>query len=109
MTEVSIKVAERVTNYASRPNIDNLCTLGHDCSQEDDPMHISLTPRLEEFVKAKVASGFYNNSSEVIREALRFMETHEEWMYQMKLDRLWQLLAAGDRASSGISIPHGFP
>lgn len=37
-------------------------------------MHISLTPRLEEFVKAKVASGFYNNASEVIREALRFMQ-----------------------------------
>ncbi len=58
-------------------------------------MHISLTPRLEEFVKAKVASGFYNNSSEVIREALRFMETHEEWMYQMKLDRLRQEVAKG--------------
>ena len=58
-------------------------------------MHISLTPRLEEFVKAKVASGFYNNSSEVIREALRFMETHEEWIYQMKLDRLQQEVAKG--------------
>ncbi len=58
-------------------------------------MHISLTPRLEAFVKAKVASGFYNNSSEVIREALRFMETHEEWIYQMKLDRLRQEVAKG--------------
>lgn len=58
-------------------------------------MHISLTPHLEDFVKAKVASGRYNNSSEVIREALCFMEIHEEWIYQMKLDRLQQEVAQG--------------
>lgn len=34
-------------------------------------MHVSLTPELENAVKAKVASGHYNNASEVIREALR--------------------------------------
>lgn len=34
-------------------------------------MNISLTPELESVVKAKIASGLYNNASEVIREALR--------------------------------------
>lgn len=34
-------------------------------------MNISLTPELESAVKAKVASGLYNNASEIIREALR--------------------------------------
>jgi len=34
-------------------------------------MHVSLTPRLDAYVKTKVASGLYNNASEVIREALR--------------------------------------
>lgn len=34
-------------------------------------MNVSLTPKLEEFVRRKVASGLYNNASEVIREALR--------------------------------------
>jgi antitoxin ParD1/3/4 len=34
-------------------------------------MHISLTPELENAVKAKVKSGLYNNASEVVREALR--------------------------------------
>ena len=34
-------------------------------------MNISLTPELERAVKGKVASGHYNNASEVIREALR--------------------------------------
>lgn len=36
-------------------------------------MNISLTPPLEALVQEKVASGFYNNASEVIREALRLM------------------------------------
>lgn len=34
-------------------------------------MNVSLTPKLEEFVRREVASGLYNNASEVIREALR--------------------------------------
>jgi hypothetical protein len=36
-------------------------------------MNVSLTPRLEEIVRRKVASGLYNNASEVIREALRLL------------------------------------
>jgi len=35
-------------------------------------MNISLTPRLEEHIRDRVASGLYNNASEVVREALRF-------------------------------------
>lgn len=34
-------------------------------------MNVSLTPELERFVREKVASGLYNNASEVVREALR--------------------------------------
>lgn len=58
-------------------------------------MHVSLTQELEEIVKRKVATGLYNNASEVIREALRFMESNEELVYQMKLDRLRAKLAEG--------------
>ena len=46
-------------------------------------MNISLTPELESAVKAKVASGLYNNSSEVIREALRESlrrESENQWI-----------------------------
>jgi antitoxin ParD1/3/4 len=46
-------------------------------------MHVSLTPELEQAVKAKVASGLYNNASEVIREALRLsmkQEAENEWL-----------------------------
>jgi antitoxin ParD1/3/4 len=34
-------------------------------------MPISLTPELENAIKAKVQSGLYNNASEVVRDALR--------------------------------------
>ena len=58
-------------------------------------MNISLTPELEKIVKEKVQSGLYNNASEVIREALRFMESSEELVYQIKLDKLREKLAQG--------------
>jgi len=40
-------------------------------------MNISLTPALEDYVRRKVASGLYNNASEVIREALRLLLQRE--------------------------------
>jgi putative addiction module CopG family antidote len=40
-------------------------------------MNISLTPKLEMYIKGKVASGLYNNASEVIREALRLLFERE--------------------------------
>ncbi|MBU9174045.1 type II toxin-antitoxin system ParD family antitoxin [Burkholderia gladioli] len=40
-------------------------------------MNVSLTPKLEELVKEKVATGLYNNASEVVREALRLMEARD--------------------------------
>jgi antitoxin ParD1/3/4 len=46
-------------------------------------MNISLTPELENAVKAKVDSGLYNNASEVIREALRhsiLRERENHWI-----------------------------
>jgi len=46
-------------------------------------MHVSLTPELDRAVREKVASGLYNNASEVIREALRLALKHEaenEWL-----------------------------
>ena len=68
-------------------------------------MHISLTPELESRVKAKVETGLYNNASEVIREALRFMETHEDWVHEIKLTRLREQLKIGvDQLDSGEGI-----
>jgi len=68
-------------------------------------MHISLTPELESRVKAKVETGMYNNASEVIREALRFMETHEDWIHEIKLTRLREQLKVGvDQLDRGEGI-----
>lgn len=50
-------------------------------------MHISLTDRLEAWVREKVDSGLYNNASEVIREALRAKILADQ-TYQEKLDAL---------------------
>ena len=70
-------------------------------------MHISLTSKLESRVKAKVESGLYNNASEVIREALRFMDTHEDWIHEVKLARLREQLKVGSNQlgrGEGIAI-----
>lgn len=59
-------------------------------------MHVSLTPELEQIIKSKVESGFYNNASEVIRDALRFMQTNYDLVHQMKLNHLRNHLAIGE-------------
>ena len=41
-------------------------------------LNVSLTAELEKFVQARVASGRYQTASEVVREALRLLEAHEQ-------------------------------
>jgi antitoxin ParD1/3/4 len=41
-------------------------------------VNVSLTPESEQFVSAKVQSGRYNSASEVVREALRLLQDHDE-------------------------------
>ncbi len=68
-------------------------------------MHVSLTAELESRIKAKVESGLYNNASEVIRDALRFMETHEDWIHEVKLAHLREQLKVGvDQLERGEGI-----
>jgi len=51
------------------------------------PLNINLTPQLEKLVRQKVSSGRYNSASEVVREALRMMEAHDE-LQSLKLEQL---------------------
>ena len=37
-------------------------------------MHVNLSPEMESFIRNKVASGFYGNATEVIRDAIRRMQ-----------------------------------
>jgi len=65
-------------------------------------MHISLTPALESNIKNKVKTGLYNNASEVVREALRFMEENQDIVRQMKLNHLRQAVFIGaEQAENG--------
>jgi antitoxin ParD1/3/4 len=41
-------------------------------------MNVSLTKELEKFVSAKVRAGRYTSASEVVREALRLLEEHDQ-------------------------------
>ena len=60
-------------------------------------MNISLTPKLEGFVKAKVKTGDYNNASEVVREALRVLQEREA-------DRKVQLGERATKASDHLLL-----
>lgn len=62
-------------------------------------MNFSLTPQLEEMIRQRVESGKYNNASEVVRDALRHLESSE------RLDHLRALIQVGlDEANRGELI-----
>ena len=69
-------------------------------------MNVSLTPELEKFVNAKVDSGRYNSASEVVREALRLLEEHEQVRatqqveFNRELGRRLDSLDKGERADA---------
>ena len=64
-------------------------------------MNVSLTPHLEEYVKAKVESGLYNSSSEVVREALRLMGERDR-LRDIRVDELRKEIRIGiDQADRG--------
>ncbi len=72
-------------------------------------MHISLTEKLDEYVKGKVQSGLYNNASEVVREALRHKivadETDEIKRQKLRdaIDPAWKQADLGEFAQYSLS------
>jgi antitoxin ParD1/3/4 len=58
--------------------IANLCAARESMST----MNISLTPQLEKLVQDRVKSGRYSSASEVVREALRLLDTRDRAMGQ---------------------------
>ena len=57
-------------------------------------MNVSLTPQLEQFVRAKVDSGRYLSASEVVREGLRLLEERDR-VYQARLADLQKEITIG--------------
>ena len=41
-------------------------------------MHVNLSAEMESYIKSKVGSGFYDNATEVIRDAIRRMQAEED-------------------------------
>ena len=67
-------------------------------------MNISLTPELEKFVQDKVSSGMYTSASQVIRESLRLLHTHDDLQTQ-RINQLNQAMDIGlQQLSSGKKI-----
>jgi antitoxin ParD1/3/4 len=56
--------------------------------------NINLTEHLDHFVQRQVASGRYSNASEIVREALRLLEEHEQ-VRKAKLEALRQAAKQG--------------
>lgn len=54
-------------------------------------MHINLSPEIEQYLQAKVGTGFYSNVSEVVRDAIRRM-----WEDDEKLAKLRAAIQVGD-------------
>ena len=65
-------------------------------------MNISLNPHLEEWVKGKVESGFYNSASEVMREALRLLEERDQ-LRELRVEELKREIQKG--IDSGEATP----
>lgn len=62
--------------------------------------NVNLTEELDRFVASKVASGRYENASEVVRASLRALE-REEREYETRLQALHAALAEGE--GSGVA------
>jgi antitoxin ParD1/3/4 len=41
-------------------------------------MHVNLSAEMESYIRNKVVSGFYSNSTEVIRDAIRRMQAEND-------------------------------
>jgi antitoxin ParD1/3/4 len=65
-------------------------------------MHINLSPEMETFIKGKVASGYYGNATEVIRDAIRRMQAEETRLQAWKA----ALKKGDDELDAGRSVPY---
>ncbi|HZR01584.1 MAG TPA: type II toxin-antitoxin system ParD family antitoxin [Burkholderiales bacterium] len=65
-------------------------------------MHINLSPEIEQFLQSKVETGFYSNTSEVIRDAIRRMRDEDE-----KIAAVRAAVQRGDeQLDKGQAVPY---
>jgi antitoxin ParD1/3/4 len=58
-------------------------------------MHLNLPAEMEQYLQAKVSTGFYGNVSEVVRDAIRRMRDEDE-----KLTALRAAVRVGDEQTA---------
>jgi antitoxin ParD1/3/4 len=64
-------------------------------------VNVSLTPQLEDLIRAKVESGLYHTASEVVREGLRLLEERDR-LRAMRMEELRAKIQLGiDQAEAG--------
>ena len=68
-------------------------------------MNVTLSETFENYIKQQLASGTYNNASEVIGEALHLKMKQDE-LHQAKISALRTALTEGEQsgASSGLDM-----
>lgn len=71
------------------------------------PTSVALSPHFEAFIRDQIASGRYNNSSEVVRAALRLMEEQQQ-RQALQLEVLKAEIAAGKTSGPGIPADRVF-
>ena len=64
-------------------------------------VNISITPELDAFLQSRVASGRYQTTSEVVREALRLLERQEQEWEQDFQQLKAKLQRGADQAARG--------
>jgi antitoxin ParD1/3/4 len=66
-------------------------------------LSISLSPQLENMVRAKIDSGMYTSVSEVVREALRLLDEYDQ-LRNKRLETLRHDLEDGIRSGKGRKV-----
>ncbi len=70
-------------------------------------VNISITPELDAFLESRVQSGRYQTTTEVVREALRLLERHEQERDEAFLQLKAKLQRGADEADRGELLDGG--
>lgn len=67
------------------------------------PTSVALGTHFEAFIQAQLATGRYNNVSEVVREGLRLLEDREA-LRELKLEQLRAAIQAGPASGPATAL-----